>query len=539
MVDDAVRISEVLALPEVARGGPRVIAGEGLLDRPIRWVHVAETEDVADLLLGGELILTTGMSLRGDGAAAARWIRGLAGQGVAGVVVELGPGLPHVPAAAVRAAADAGLPLVTLDRPVRFVAVTEEMHGRIVNRQLAALRRAEAMERRLTGLLQAGEGVHAVVEVAAAHIGAAVALVLEDGSLLHAAGGEPPREIAPDAPGGVPIPGGGVLRGARLVRAPARSRLTLAELAMLERAAGLVAIVAARTHQERVLGLRERGALLGGLIDGAVAPDVAARRARELGVQPPWRLVPFAARLATRQADPPDATLDVWAGLEGRIRPVLQHLGGGMIGTHSGQGDLLGVVTVREGTTRESAVARIAEALRDGQGASAASVGLAAGAVVTDWGALAEALADTVDALDGARFDAGWTDATLPSLTRLLSSLASDPRLRSFTRRRLAPLDAPTPRAAALRETAQALCAAGGHRADAARSLGIARQSLYRRIVALERVLGVDLGDPVALHRAARRADGARRRRLTSGACEQACDVGRDGVLGGVWSVQP
>ena len=175
---DVVRISEVMALPEVARAGPRALAGADGLDRPIRWVHVAETEDVADLLLGGELILTTGISMRAGAAAAARWIRGLAREDVAGVIVELGPHLPRVPAAAVRAAAEAGLPLVTLDRPVRFVAVTEEIHGRIVNRQLAALRRAEAMERRLTGLLQAGEGVHAVVEVAAAHVGAPVALVL-------------------------------------------------------------------------------------------------------------------------------------------------------------------------------------------------------------------------------------------------------------------------------------------------------------------------------------------------------------------------
>jgi purine catabolism regulator len=211
-----------------------------------------------------------------------------------------------------------------------------------------------------------------------------------------------------------------------------------------------------------------------------------------------WR-IEFAARLASRQADPPDATVDVWAALEHRIRPVLQHLGGGMIGTHSAQGDLLGVVTVREGTPRESAMRRIAEARGEGQGPGAASVALAAGAVVTDWGGLAEVLADAVDALDGPRLEAGWIDATLPSLPRLLSSLSSDPRMRSFTRRRLAPLDADTPRAEALRETAQALCAAGGHRADAARSLGIARQSLYRRIAALERVLGVDLDDPVAL----------------------------------------
>ncbi|MGD9573064.1 MAG: PucR family transcriptional regulator ligand-binding domain-containing protein [Thermoleophilia bacterium] len=495
---DVVRIREVLELPEIAGAGPRALAGADGLDRAIRWVHVAETEDVADLLLGGELILTTGISMRAGAAAAARWIRALAAEDVAGVVVELGPHLPRLPAAAVRAAAEARLPLVTLDRPVRFVAVTEEIHGRIVNRQLAALRRAEAMERRLTGLLQAGEGVHAVVEVAAAHVGAPVALVLADGSLLHTAGGPAPRTAPePAAPGAVPVAAGGRLRGARLARIPADRRLDLAERAMLERAAGLVAIVAARTHQERVLGLRERGALLGGLMDGAVAPDVAARRAAELGMRPPWDLVPFAARIARREGDPPDAALEAWAAREQRVRPVLAHAGGGMVGTRSAQGDLLGVVARRGEQSREAVMAQVAEALREGD--AGATVSVAAGAAAGGWEGVAEALADAVDALGDPAPPEGWTDASRPSLPRLLAGLADDPRMRSFTRRRLGPLDADTARARTLRDTARALCAAGGRRADAARALGIARQSLYRRIAAVEDALGLDLSDPAAL----------------------------------------
>ncbi|MGE0027997.1 MAG: PucR family transcriptional regulator ligand-binding domain-containing protein [Thermoleophilia bacterium] len=494
--DDAVRISEVLALPEVARAGTRVLAGADALDRPIRWVHVAETEDVADLLLGGELILTTGISMRPGPEAAGRWIGGLAREGVAGVIVELGPGLPRIAAAAVGAARDAGMPLVSLERPVRFVAVTEEIHGRIVNRQLTALRRAEAMERRLTGLLQAGEGVHAVVEVAAAHVGAPVALVLGDGSTLHAAGGA--ASAGAGGEGAVDVAAEGPLEGARLVRVPADRPLDLAERAMLERAAGLIAIVAARAHQERVLGLRERGALLAGLMDGAVAPETAARRAAELGMRPPWRLVAFAARLARREGDPPDAAVEAWASLEQRVRPALAHAGGGMVGTRSGHGDLLGVVSARGGGSREAVAARVAEALREGD-AGAPAVTVAVGAVAEAWDGLAEALGDAVDALDDPAPPEGWIDASRPSLPRLLAGLGADPRLRSFVRRRLGPLDDGTARARMLRETAAALCAAGGRRADAARSLGIARQSLYGRIEALEDVLGLDLSDPVAL----------------------------------------
>ena len=141
---------------------------------------------------------------------------------------------------------------------------------------------------------------------------------------------------------------------------------------------------------------------------------------------------------------------------------------------------------------------QLAEALREGE-APASVVTLAAGAAAQGWEEVAEALGDALAALDDPPPPEGWIDASRPSLPRLLAGLAADPRLRSFTRRRLGPLDADTPRAQTLRDTARALCAAGGRRADAARALGIARQSLYRRIDAVEDALGLDLSDPVAL----------------------------------------
>ena len=53
-------------------GSPRLVAGEDGLDRPVRWVHVAEVPDIATLLRGGELVLTTGIGLPADDAGAAR-----------------------------------------------------------------------------------------------------------------------------------------------------------------------------------------------------------------------------------------------------------------------------------------------------------------------------------------------------------------------------------------------------------------------------------------------------------------------------------
>ena len=61
-------VREVIGLESVRHGAPRVVAGEDGLDRPVRWVHIAEVPDIATLLRGGELVLTTGIGLPADDA---------------------------------------------------------------------------------------------------------------------------------------------------------------------------------------------------------------------------------------------------------------------------------------------------------------------------------------------------------------------------------------------------------------------------------------------------------------------------------------
>ncbi len=150
-------VAEALALPVLRQGRPHVVAGAAGLDAPVRWAHVAEVADIAHLLRGGELVLTTGVALPDDGPALARYVADLAGVGAAGVVIEL---VRHwsdkLPAALVEAAEEHGLPLVTLSRETRFVSVTEAVNGQIVDAQVAELRAAERVHETFTALTVAG-----------------------------------------------------------------------------------------------------------------------------------------------------------------------------------------------------------------------------------------------------------------------------------------------------------------------------------------------------------------------------------------------
>ncbi|RLP85712.1 PucR family transcriptional regulator [Micromonospora sp. CV4] len=170
-------VREVLALDPVRHGAPRVVAGDAGLDRPVRWVHVAEVPDIATLLGGGELVLTTGIGLPGDDAGLRAFIGDLADVGVSGLVVELGrryvSGVPRVMAAA---AERRGLPLVELRRATPFVRITEAVHALIVDAQLTELRATEEIHQRFTDLSVEGADAAEVIRQAAELSGCPVVL---------------------------------------------------------------------------------------------------------------------------------------------------------------------------------------------------------------------------------------------------------------------------------------------------------------------------------------------------------------------------
>jgi len=157
-------VAEVLALDALGRGRPEVVAGSRGLERRVRWVHVSELADIAGLLRGGELLLTTGVALPDDDAGLAAYIADLDAVGASGLVVELGRRYRGALAPAlVRAAEGRGLPLVALHRETAFVAITEAVHARIVDAQLAELRASERLHRTFTELTVEGADAGEIV----------------------------------------------------------------------------------------------------------------------------------------------------------------------------------------------------------------------------------------------------------------------------------------------------------------------------------------------------------------------------------------
>jgi PucR family transcriptional regulator, purine catabolism regulatory protein len=518
-------VRTALALPALRRGLPEVLAGARRLDRTLRWAHAAEVRNIAELLKGGELLLTTGMGWPAKAAEQRRFIGELADREVAALVVELNPTLPAVPKAVVDEAERRGLPLVALRRGVPFVEVTEAIHSEVLAGQLQLLRRGEEIHQRFTDLMLEGEGIDRVLGVLAETI--ADPVVLEDarGELLFHA-----RHRTHDADvvaawealrkGGegcyaVETPTGDAGGPGRLVALSLDSPLDDFDRVAVDRAAGVIALASLRTNQQQLLGLRERGGFLAELIAGDLRAREAAARAEALSFAPgDAALLPLAIALtpAPRRDTEEKAAALVWRDarreLEGRRLPAL-------FGARPGAGDALALVGVGSGTAaakrasngaspagaRIEVAAVAAEAVHHAVehhfGRSARAI-VVAGPAEHGWDEAAEGLRCAANAVPAARRLPArpWHDAAAPDLERLLATLAEDASLREFVIRRLGPLVAHDARRKhRLLPTLEAFCAHGGHKAETARTLHLGRQALYHRLDRIEELLGADLDD--------------------------------------------
>jgi purine catabolism regulator len=174
-----VPLGQVLELDVFRRAEATILAGEDRLDHPVRWVHMGEIPDIARFLRGGELLLTAGTGIGSAVAAQRRYVRALAGVGASALILEAaGRAFSDVPDAIVHAAERSGLPLVALRREIPFIEVTEQVHALLINRQVEALQRAEAIGRELTVALGATERLRAIALRLADISGAVV--VVED-----------------------------------------------------------------------------------------------------------------------------------------------------------------------------------------------------------------------------------------------------------------------------------------------------------------------------------------------------------------------
>ncbi|MER7520813.1 PucR family transcriptional regulator [Streptomyces sp. NPDC126499] len=161
-----------------------VRAGEDRLDTPVRWAHVSELADPVPYMEGGELLLTTALTLDAeDPEAMRRYVRRLLGAGVVGLGFAVGVNYETIPAALLDAAREEHLPLLEVPRRTPFLAISKAVSAAIAADQYRAVTAGFEAQRELTRAALA-EGPNAVVARLAAHVDGWAALYDTSGSVL-------------------------------------------------------------------------------------------------------------------------------------------------------------------------------------------------------------------------------------------------------------------------------------------------------------------------------------------------------------------
>jgi purine catabolism regulator len=165
-----------------------VLAGQGGLDLPIRWVHMSELADPTRWLSGGEVLLTSGMQLTTP-TQQTDYVNRLADNQLAGLGFATGFGHAHVPEAMIAAAAERDFPLFEVAYDLPFIAITEAAFSRLVNDQYALLRRALQAQERLERIVLSQRGLAALADGLSSLLDAAIYVFDRHGEALASRNG--------------------------------------------------------------------------------------------------------------------------------------------------------------------------------------------------------------------------------------------------------------------------------------------------------------------------------------------------------------
>lgn len=175
--------------------GLRPLAGNNAEQRTFTTVHVSELRNPAEFTLPGAIIMLVGLDFVDKPGEFATYARVLADAGVAGIGFGTGIAFAAVPDELVDAAAQHGLVLFEVPRPVPFLSVTSAVSREQSRREQQRQTTLRKQQEKLSAAAWRG-GLDDLCQVGARELAATVAIVSESGALWAQAGGEPGSQRA-------------------------------------------------------------------------------------------------------------------------------------------------------------------------------------------------------------------------------------------------------------------------------------------------------------------------------------------------------
>lgn len=162
-------------------------AGEAGAARAIKWAHAIELNDPTPYLFGGELVMTTGLTVGLSHAEQYEYAARLSGKNVAALAFDTGTTFSEVPPGILAAGDELGLPILQVPVSTPFIAITRAVIDELTADELRAVQRVVDQQDVLVRATLR-DGAPGVVSALSRSLAATVIVTATDGTLLAEAG---------------------------------------------------------------------------------------------------------------------------------------------------------------------------------------------------------------------------------------------------------------------------------------------------------------------------------------------------------------
>ena len=175
--------------------GLTLVAGRENADRPVTWAHAIELSDPTPYLFGGELVMTTGLTVGGTDDEQFDYIARLSGAGVTALAFDIGTTFRRMPDGIVKAADAFGLPVLKVPATTPFIAITRVVIEEVNADEVRSVQRVVEQQEVLARETLRG-GIPALVAAVSRALSATTVVLGADRRTLAAAGPDQDRVAA-------------------------------------------------------------------------------------------------------------------------------------------------------------------------------------------------------------------------------------------------------------------------------------------------------------------------------------------------------
>jgi purine catabolism regulator len=172
--------------------GLELVAGRENADRAITWAHSIELADPAPYLFGGELVMTTGLSVGATDSEQFDYIGRLSAANVAALAFDTGTTFIEVPDGIIAAGDAFGMPVLQVPASTPFIAITRVVIDEVNADEVRAMQRVADQQEMMARQTLRG-GVPALVIALSQALSATAVVLGTDGRVLAAGGPDQER----------------------------------------------------------------------------------------------------------------------------------------------------------------------------------------------------------------------------------------------------------------------------------------------------------------------------------------------------------